>query len=40
MIQLLGLAHNAGRRTALVWGVFAGLFLGFVTDMIVTAAGA
>jgi ZIP family zinc transporter len=40
VIQLLGVAHRAGRRELLVWGVFLGLVAGFVTDMIVTAAGA
>lgn len=40
VIQLLGVAHKVGRRELLVWGVFLGLFAGFLTDMIVTAAGA
>ncbi len=40
VIQLLEIAHNAGRRQHLVWGVFTGLAVGFITDMIVTAGGA
>lgn len=40
VIQLLGVAQKAGRRELLVWGVFLGLVAGFVTDMVVTAAGA
>jgi ZIP family zinc transporter len=40
VIQLLGVAQKAGRRELLMWGVFLGLFAGFVTDMVVTAAGA
>ena len=40
VIQLLDIAHNAGHRQHLVWGVFAGLAVGFITDMIVTAGGA
>ena len=40
VIQLLGVAQKLGRRELLIWGVFLGLTLGFVTDMIVTAAGA
>jgi ZIP family zinc transporter len=40
VIQLLGVAQKAGRHELLVWGLFLGLMAGFVTDMIVTAAGA
>ena len=40
VIQLLDIAHNAGRRQHLVWGVFTGLAVGFITDMVVTAGGA
>jgi ZIP family zinc transporter len=40
VIQLLGVAHKAGRKEALYWGVLIGLAAGFVTDMIVTAGGA
>jgi ZIP family zinc transporter len=40
VIQLLGVAHKSGRKDLLYWGVLAGLAAGFVTDMVVTAAGA
>ena len=40
VIQLLGVAQKVGRKELLIWGVFLGLTLGFVTDMVVTAAGA
>jgi ZIP family zinc transporter len=40
VIQLLGVANRAARRELIVWGVFAGLVAGFVTDMVVSAAGA
>jgi ZIP family zinc transporter len=40
VIQLLGVAHKLGRRELLIWGVFLGLVAGFVTDMVVSAAGA
>ncbi len=40
VIQLLGVAQRMGRRELLVWGVFLGLLAGFITDMVVTAAGA
>jgi ZIP family zinc transporter len=40
VIQLLGVAHTIGRRDLLIWGVFLGLVAGFVTDMVVSAAGA
>ncbi|MBV9660557.1 MAG: hypothetical protein JO337_05305 [Acidimicrobiales bacterium] len=40
VIQLLGVASKAGRRELLIWGVFLGLTAGFVTDMVVSAAGA
>jgi zinc transporter, ZIP family len=40
VMQLLAVAQKVGRRELLVWGVFIGLVAGFVTDMIVTAAGA
>jgi ZIP family zinc transporter len=39
IIQLIGVAQSRGRHELLMWGIFLGLFLGFVTDMIVTAAG-
>jgi ZIP family zinc transporter len=40
VIQLLGVAHRAGRKELLCWGVLLGLVAGFVTDMVVTAGGA
>jgi ZIP family zinc transporter len=40
VIQLLGVAHKAGRRDLLCIGVLLGLAAGFVTDMVVTAGGA
>jgi zinc transporter, ZIP family len=40
VIQLLGVAHKAGRKEILYAGVLIGLAAGFVTDMVVTAGGA
>lgn len=40
VIQLLGIALRNKRHELLVWGLFAGLVAGFVTDMVVTAGGA
>lgn len=40
VIQLVGVAVRAGRPWALYGGVLVGLGAGFVTDMVVTAAGA
>ena len=40
IIQLLGVAQRIGRREVLIWGVFLGVFAGFVTDMVVSAGGA
>ncbi|HZQ59570.1 MAG TPA: ZIP family metal transporter [Acidimicrobiales bacterium] len=40
VIQLLGVAQKMGRHELLVWGIFLGLVAGFVTDMVVSAAGA
>jgi ZIP family zinc transporter len=40
VIQLLSVAQKMDRRELLLWGIFLGLVAGFVTDMIVTAAGA
>jgi zinc transporter, ZIP family len=39
VMQLLGMAARAKRSDLLAYGVLAGLLAGFVTDMIVTAAG-
>ncbi|MDX6197763.1 MAG: zinc transporter, family [Actinomycetota bacterium] len=38
VVQLLGLA-NRGRKDLLGWGLLLGLAAGFITDMVVTAAG-
>jgi ZIP family zinc transporter len=40
VIQLMGVAQKMGRRELLIWGIFLGLVAGFVTDMVVSAAGA
>ena len=40
VLQLVGLAARGGHRNALYTGVFVGLALGFLTDMVVTAGGA
>jgi ZIP family zinc transporter len=40
IVQLLGVAHRAGRKELLYWGLLAGLAAGFITDMVVTAGGA
>jgi zinc transporter, ZIP family len=40
VIQLLAVAQKLDRRELLIWGIFLGLVAGFVTDMIVSAAGA
>ncbi|MCW2598223.1 MAG: zinc/iron permease [Frankiales bacterium] len=39
VIQLLAVAQKAGRKEILCWGLLLGLMAGFVTDMVVTAAG-
>ena len=39
VVQLLGVANKAGRKDLLGWGLLLGLFAGFATDMVVTAAG-
>ncbi|GAC1440955.1 MAG: ZIP family metal transporter [Mycobacteriales bacterium] len=39
IVQLLGVANKGGRKDLLGWGMLLGLAAGFVTDMIVTAAG-
>lgn len=40
IVQLLGVAHRAGRKELLYWGLLVGLAAGFLTDMVVTAGGA
>ncbi len=39
VIQLLAIAARARRNDILGWGLLAGLMAGFITDMVVTAAG-
>lgn len=40
VVQLLGVAHKIGSRSVLYIGILIGLAAGFLTDMVVTAAGA
>jgi ZIP family zinc transporter len=40
VIQHLDVAHKARKRETLYWGVLLGLAAGFITDMVVSAAGA
>ncbi len=40
VIELLAVARRSGRKMLVGWCIFAGLFAGFLTDAIVTAAGA
>ena len=40
VIQLLGVAQRAGRKELMYAGVLLGLTAGFITDMVVSAAGA
>ena len=40
VIELLAVARKAAMKEITTWGVFLGLVLGFLTDAIVTAAGA
>jgi ZIP family zinc transporter len=40
VIQLVGVALKTGRRELVIWGIFVGLVAGFMTDMVVSAAGA
>jgi ZIP family zinc transporter len=40
VIQLLQVAYKMGYRELMMWGVLLGLFAGFATDLILTAAGA
>jgi ZIP family zinc transporter len=39
VVQLLAVANRAGRKDLLGWGLLLGLAAGFITDMVVTAAG-
>ena len=40
VIELLSVARKMGRKELTTWGLLLGIFLGFVTDALVTAAGA
>jgi zinc transporter, ZIP family len=40
VIQLLKVAHKLGYQELLMWGLLAGLFAGFATDLVLHAAGA
>jgi zinc transporter, ZIP family len=40
VMQLLRVAEKMGRRELLCWALLLGLFLGFATDFVITAAGA
>jgi zinc transporter, ZIP family len=39
LVQLTGVSLKLGHREVMYWGILVGLFLGFVTDMVVSAAG-
>jgi zinc transporter, ZIP family len=39
VIELLGVARKLGHKELMTWGILLGLFAGFATDMILTAAG-
>lgn len=39
IIQLLGVAAKLGAREIFYWGLLGGLFAGFATDFVITAAG-
>ncbi|MFF1613262.1 ZIP family metal transporter [Amycolatopsis sp. NPDC058278] len=40
VIELLSVARKANLKIITTWGLFLGLFLGFATDAVITAAGA
>jgi zinc transporter, ZIP family len=40
VIELLAVSRQANLKTITAWGIFAGLIAGFLTDAIITAAGA
>ena len=40
IVQLLGVGAKFGRKELMMWGLLLGLFAGFGTDFILTAAGA
>jgi ZIP family zinc transporter len=39
VIQLLAVAQRLGHKELLMWGLLVGLFAGFATDLVLTAAG-
>ncbi|MCU1457792.1 MAG: zinc permease, partial [Actinomycetia bacterium] len=39
VIELLGIGRKLGYKELATWGILAGLFLGFATDMVLVAAG-
>ena len=39
VIELLGVGRKLGYKELATWGILAGLFLGFATDMVLVAAG-
>ena len=39
VLQLLHIGHRLGHRELMMWGLLAGLFLGFATDFVLVAAG-
>jgi len=40
VVELLGVARKLGFKELAMWGILAGLMVGFATDMVLTAAGA
>jgi len=40
VIELLGVARKLGHKEVATWGIVLGLFAGFVTDLVLVAAGA
>jgi zinc transporter, ZIP family len=40
VVELLAVARRIGRKELTTWGLLLGIFLGFITDAVVTAAGA
>ncbi|MGZ4736134.1 MAG: ZIP family metal transporter [Acidimicrobiia bacterium] len=39
VIELLGVGRKLGHKELATWGIVLGVFLGFATDMVITAAG-
>jgi ZIP family zinc transporter len=40
VVQLLNVGFKLGHKEMLMWGLFAGIVLGFGTDLLLVAAGA